>query len=98
MWEKIFANWEAALVWFVLGSLISGVTTYMMNKEPMRLLNLMLRAIESAGLGVKYSYNKNGKIIGLIVTGSINATLAPITASVQGTIGPPTGKPEKLKK
>jgi hypothetical protein len=96
--QKILVNWQAALFWFVLGSLISVLITHMMNKESTRLLNLSLRAIESAGLGVQYIYDKNGNIIDLIIKGSINATLPPITASIQGTVGPPTiVKPETQK-
>ena len=98
MWKKIFANWEAALFWFIIGSLVTGLTTYTMNRETTRLLNLSLRSIESAGLGIEYSYDKKGRINELIIKGRGNATLPPQTASGKGTVGPPpSGKPEKSR-
>jgi len=105
MWRKIFANWEAALFWFIIGCLATGLIAYISDvsnreshRETQRLLNLTLRAIESAGLGVEYSYDKNGRPSQVIIKGSLNAILAPPTASLKGTIGPPpSGKPEKPK-
>jgi hypothetical protein len=107
MWKKIFAGWEAALFWSIIGVgltvLITGIfdlSNRESHRETQRLLNLTLHAIESAGLGIKYSYDKNGRPTGVIITGSMNAVLPPITGSMTGTVSPPPNvnpKPEKPK-
>jgi hypothetical protein len=91
MWKKIFANWDAALFWTavgaLLGSIMTCIITYMFNRKNKRLLNLSFKGWDK--LGAKYSRDKKGRIIDIIITGRMNATLPPITASFEGIVGPP---------
>ncbi|MFI5330487.1 MAG: hypothetical protein ACHQ2F_05545 [Desulfobaccales bacterium] len=103
--KEVFVNWKASLFWLILGLMIGGLISWeiadISNRETTRLLNLTLRSLESSGLGIKYTYDNKGKPVNLIITGSMNAVLPPITGSFRGTVGPPpdlNGKSEKPKK
>jgi uncharacterized membrane-anchored protein YhcB (DUF1043 family) len=100
-WKEMFVNWEANLFWLILGSLVTFLITWIYgrssrksHKETQRLLDLVLRGLESESLRVEYSYDKSGRVVDIVIKGSINAVVQPVTASITGIVEPPpSGKP-----